>query len=528
MNEDYAFRNRWRITGTWTTSTPLHIGSGESEPRAKLLNEADGEPVEINAVAVDHNGAAYIPGSALKGNLRAWLERRLPGRSEIGQVFGAVDDDGESISGGRCTVRDARMADDRPSYTSAVVPHYCAKRGTGVVSQTAIHRDTRTVLDQRLFHTEYVPPGVSFRIVVDGQNLTDEDVSILLYSLNGFGAGASDLDPVRLGAGEGYGWGHGAWKLDDVRRVTRDELLTRRNAFRQREGRVPLAYESCEPISVAERTSLLAKADGWAHRAHSPQLVRLRVRLEFDGAFLVNESAWTNQDRANPEKSVAFTPRKTADGRIILPAQSLRGAFRSRAERIVRTFQPDQAPASDLRPRRLGTDPTWIDMIFGEAGRAAAVRFTDFVQESECQVTDQELIAIDRFTGGGAAGLKFRGRRAMTPTLIGEIRFHLDRLSVADAGLLALTFRDLVEGDITLGFGAGKGFGACRAAITHASVPARSPGGEWDTAWETLNSTGWLVDREFEIRGPLPAEAKEAVRTAVDQCRERLRQGATK
>ena len=31
------------------------------------------------------------------------------------------------------------------------------------------------------------------------------------------------------------------------------------------------------------------------------------------------------------------------------------------------------------------------------------------------------------------------------------------------AGLLALTLRDLLEGDVTFGFGAAKGYGACTA-----------------------------------------------------------------
>ena len=37
-------------------------------------------------------------------------------------------------------------------------------------------------------------------------------------------------------------------------------------------------------------------------------------------------------------------------------------------------------------------------------------------------------------------------------------------------GLLALTLRDLIEGDIPLGFGASKGYGACHATITSLHV----------------------------------------------------------
>jgi len=39
-----------------------------------------------------------------------------------------------------------------------------------------------------------------------------------------------------------------------------------------------------------------------------------------------------------------------------------------------------------------------------------------------------------------------------------------------------LTLRDLIEGDIPLGFGASKGYGSCIAKITGVRVPTSSPG----------------------------------------------------
>ncbi len=74
-------------------------------------------------------------------------------------------------------------------------------------------------------------------------------------------------------------------------------------------------------------------------------------------------------------------------------------------------------------------------------------------------------MAIDRFTGGAAPGLKFDADYADRPRLTGKIRVDLDRIEPWALGLLALTFRDLIEGDITFGFGASKGYGICQATI---------------------------------------------------------------
>lgn len=87
--------------------------------------------------------------------------------------------------------------------------------------------------------------------------------------------------------------------------------------------------------------------------------------------------------------------------------------------------------------------------------------------------TRHEMVAIDRFTGGGKEGAKFNVDYVECPTLKGAIYLDIHRLKAAklknyeDAlkptlGLISLLLRDLAEGDISFGFGANKGYGQCR------------------------------------------------------------------
>ena len=71
------FKNRWRIDGTLTTRTALHVGSGDTTTRNDLVVPGqENDDIQIAAVATGYDQRAYIPGKSLKGVLRAWLDQR--------------------------------------------------------------------------------------------------------------------------------------------------------------------------------------------------------------------------------------------------------------------------------------------------------------------------------------------------------------------------------------------------------------------------------------------------------------------
>ena len=75
----------------------------------------------------------------------------------------------------------------------------------------------------------------------------------------------------------------------------------------------------------------------------------------------------------------------------------------------------------------------------------------------------QDFLAIDRFTGGGLHGAKFDAAPLVKARFNASLTLH-DPLPW-ELGWLALLLRDLVDGQITIGFGAAKGYG--RVQATH-------------------------------------------------------------
>lgn len=174
---------------------------------------------------------------------------------------------------------------------------------------------------------------------------------------------------------------------------------------------------------------------------------------------------------------------------MVLTAKSLHGALRAQAERIVRTLDRGDIPkkACYIDSRDAACSPItragqvknlcWTCRLFGGNGWRSPLTISNFspVAHGEGEAVDQEFVAIDRFTGGAAEGKKFNARYCFGPTLAGQLKIDLSRIEARHAGLLILTLRDLIEGDIPLGFGRSKGFGACRASIKEVILPDLYP-----------------------------------------------------
>ncbi len=466
-----SFENRWRITGVLTTTTPLHIGDGRITTRDDILNETDNSKVEIAAAATDCDNRAYLPGKTLKGNLRAWLTTHTDASPFlIESVFGSKIAGEPDAVGGKAEFEDAFV--QAVPVTPPQVPYWQAERLTGVMASVAIDRKTRTASHTKLFHEEFVPSGISFAVTITGQDLTTDEITLLLFALEGFNNSEA---PVSLGADTGDRQGRLTWCLHDIARLKREEVL----AWIQ-QPTSPVAYNDLIVLKDEERQSFLAQATTLGH-VQPPTFIMLTLDFHFDGPFLVNDPSKTR--KAKDREPSQFEEDRTPDheplrdhtGCLLLPARSMRGAIRSQAEKIVRTLNlnaaclsvdPDHACAA-IYDADLRTTLCLTCQAFGAPGWRAPIEFSDFLpaQGGEGTPFHQEMLAIDRFTGGGARHLKFDARAVYRPVLTGTMTVDLCRLDPWVLGLLALTLRDLIEGDIPLGFGAAKGYGACTATI---------------------------------------------------------------
>jgi CRISPR-associated RAMP protein (TIGR02581 family) len=161
--------------------TPLHIGSGKQDIRI-------GEAI---SVLRNIKGIPYIPGSSIKGNIRGEAEkiaRKLghfvcnpPNTKEMCgtlkkeekdicitcQIFGTA---GENISrASKVKFRDALPIGDVTQFE--------------IRTGTALDRETGSVYKKALYTVEAVPAGTKFNFEMVAENLTDQELGLLMAAI---------------------------------------------------------------------------------------------------------------------------------------------------------------------------------------------------------------------------------------------------------------------------------------------------------------------------------------------------------
>lgn len=481
------FERRWTFGTTLTTTSDLHIGSGEmlAQRLTRLDVQKNVVVVEVSGVAVDSQNRVYIPGSALKGALRSWLVRQLPdSRSMIEGLFG-MGGVPETATGGKVEVHDAHALASQPLMAN--VPSWDESRRTGVTASAAIDRRTRTAQDEKLFHREYVPPGVLFEVRLSGDGLSPDEAALLVFGLQAFNA-----DPaIRLGAETREGWGAFTASPVTIESIGAREWLANASSWND------------ETASVVAAAAKLVQRDARAR-------LRIPLTVNFTGPFLVNEPSRTKDVQVGAEEKEKLpnhAERVGTNGNVVLPVSSFRGAIRTRAEKIVRTLGGRACAATDPADAcKAIDDAAQADQLclacqlFGAPGWATPITFDGFRLTNDPKRFEQELVAIDRFTGGVSGSAKFNVQAVWKPAFQSALTVDLTRWEKgmlpaarrdAAIGLLLLTLRDLADGDMTLGFGASKGYGACEATV------------EWPAA-----AAAGFVQAFVALIGPPRTEAK--------------------
>ncbi len=247
--------------------------------------------------------------------------------------------------------------------------------------------------------------------------------------------------------------------------------------------------------------------------------VSIQLNVQLSESFLVNDplvSALAGFDHA-PLLEVNF-PKA---GAPVLSGSSLRGALRSRAEKIARTLsmlhwktakdflehcaacnpfvkaKDGELASCDARltiPDENETPEDALCMacqLFGSPRRGSRLWIEDAEWKGEAPNQDswhaQDFLAIDRFTGGGQEHAKFDAAPLTQAKF--QTRLTLHNPKPWELGWLILVLRDLGEGEMTLGFGAAKGYGR-----------ATANGFEW--------TIGYITDDDFPNVATLAGEVK--------------------
>ena len=213
------------FTGTIVLKSGLHIGAGDTEMR---IGGTD-NPV----VKHPHTHEPYIPGSSLKGKVRALLElrsglmgltrevplglrdlARLEGKDrdtgiQILKLFGASGaDSDEAITLGPCRASFADCPIDDGWREEALSNHLPF---TEVKSENTINRIKGTAYNPR--YTERVPAGARFRFSIMLKRFEgDEDLSIFLLQ----GLRLLQMDALGGSGSRGYGQIEFAFEDSDI------------------------------------------------------------------------------------------------------------------------------------------------------------------------------------------------------------------------------------------------------------------------------------------------------------------------
>jgi CRISPR-associated protein Csm3 len=169
------------LSGSLEAVTPLHIGSGKPE-------------VEIGGVEMpvltDPNGQPYIPGSSLKGRVRAEAERiaREKGMEvcrppDVKNMCGSLKTNvGDfciccKIFGTAGNISVASKVKFRDAYPMSKVEALLERTGI------AIDREKGTVSRGALYTIQAIPAGTTFNLEVVAENLADGELKFLLAAL---------------------------------------------------------------------------------------------------------------------------------------------------------------------------------------------------------------------------------------------------------------------------------------------------------------------------------------------------------
>src|SRR5665213_2913084 len=289
---------RWRITGSLTTVSPLHLGDGgqariSSRDCVRAFMDLDDVDPLYSTVATGHDKSPVIPATAIKGAWRAWATARRLDEALLRQVFGSETGDSAATHnaarragtdpgvGGIVTFHDARLKTPaQPADSGCRL--WCSGRSTSLSPQVVINPRTRSAEESLLYYLEYVPEGTTFSVSLTAQGATIQQRALLLYILEN--AFHGEARPARLGGEVASGWGKMSWSLAsletmDPRAWLKEELL--------RPWHLAL-----KPVDQPVRAEWLAASrkfdDGYRERT-----MRVQLTLEFEGAMLINDPSRT-------------------------------------------------------------------------------------------------------------------------------------------------------------------------------------------------------------------------------------------
>jgi CRISPR/Cas system CSM-associated protein Csm3 (group 7 of RAMP superfamily) len=438
---DVSYRPyRLEIRGRLKPSTAFHVGSGQS-----FHTVSDG-PLLRGGNHPD--GAPYLPGSSLRGVIRAHLEREAPllgcRMADIETLFGASSE--TSSHYGRLQVRDALGK----AQDAEIRDHVRINEKWGAADYGAkFDLETGTANE------------FAFEAIYEGDGEKDSELVLV-------------REAVRFLQSEGFRVGaKAAWGLGRMQLGKDLEILE----FQRKTDEGLLGYLNwrvCGEKPASAALPGLGEERAVQAAAHAWNAVTLDLELQFEGPVLV-KSAIPKQGGANsidPRDPSQYWKKAlaNADGTFVttvalgedyyLPGSSLRGVLRHEALWI--------AGQDKNRLRQ-------VDALFGfakgsAAGEAGRLMVEDGRLGSAANVIPLDHVAIDRIVAGAADGKKFDTAGLESPRFNTRITLQFEKKNKLLLQWLRALVRQMEGGRLWAGSGTARGYGLLKTVSVKKAV----------------------------------------------------------
>jgi len=582
---------RLYLLGTIKTTAPLHIGLGTQI--GVLPHETD------QPVLLDWEGKPYIPGTSLSGVMRTVATQLVAvldgwGLEDVLSLFGSARSKREE--------REQSKASKLPSHPSKLrVRHARLKsewRGwTEVRDSVGIDRKRGAARKGIKFDYEILPKGFEFDLWIELRDGNERDEALLAMVLT-----ALETLPFSVGAKGGSGLGALEWRIEKVVGINLTDkndllgfLLGRDEFIRQEKGWDWESWRTCVlrwyPFSVKKDASIIRIPQAFVFTyeltVQEPVLIQGRAEpaMAFDALKGRKKTEICRTKKALDAVWIGMGNKlEMTDWQPILPGSSLRGAFRSHCERILRTLSWHYArealgKAADVskvyeeyRRRcaakvdlwekdtqlRQQVEKVWEEQMrqtgleeeqkWFEAGKKMAEVVWDGLDLSErlfgstlwrslVVVSEAYLksdgfgellfdhLAVERFSGGALEHKKFDTLPITQATFEGKVAVFGDEKWAL--GLIALLFKDLADGLVRIGSAKTRGFGKVTAKLTKVEA-VLLPGSQLAQRLGVKTEKGkvWQC-RSWEVQGEfpkgLPDDLKGLLSEGVSELNEKVK-----
>jgi CRISPR/Cas system CSM-associated protein Csm3 (group 7 of RAMP superfamily) len=474
---------RVRIAGKLICTSDLHVGTGDLElfkerfEPDKLPDAEDKIKGGYNSICLDARGRPYLPGSTLRGFLRAVADEHDKKQSKAL----ACDLFGNKEKSGRVRLYDAFLR--TTPATAPALPYWARQSSTAIRHGIAIDPITGTVAEHKLFRHEYVPAGSAFDFELEADEVAESDLALFLGLLAHWDGEVT----AAVGKGKTKGQGKLKWELERL------EILDQAR-YQEWLGTDKPLQDFFVPIDSPE-SAAIEKPAAW----------EFRFRLVPTAPLLVNEPGYVQKKNKQDDPLPDLEYSRLPDGRPIVPAASLRGLLRGRAWRILATIAVGQ-DASTQKAREISE--TIVKELFGSTERRSPIVIEDAVATSPGEDHRQYFNAIDRFAGGVADGKLYSAKAVLCESLEGSIHMESNRMPKGrwKRGLFLLVMRDALEGDLAVGWGKARGYGAFKVVLNWKGAQIDS----WQGMLDYLKSSqcegqakGWVEALHNHVKSKL-------------------------